>query len=497
MGRQRLVAPLDVEAVTEWQGEADIVVVGYGVAGACAALGGAAEGADVRVLERAHGPGGAAALSGGFVYLGGGTPLQKSCGFDDTPAAMFDFLMTAMGPGADAERVRLYCHESVEHYEWLVEQGVHFAPAFHPDPAHEPPVGRSLMYSGGENAWPYNGIATPAPRGHVANPPPEVAPSGEDGAERSGGYWLMQALGSRCEQAGVRFEYGVRTDQLVVDAEGRVRGVAGTVAGRPAYYRARRAVILAGGGFMYDDAMMDRFAPEMARRPGGVVEGNDGHCIRMAQSLGADLGRMDGCEVWSLAIAPELLAKGVLVNEFGQRFVTEDTYPGRVSQFIRYRADDRAWLLVDEDILMATELGPFSRHLRRNRPVAVAETAAELEEEVGFPEGTLEATLSLYNRHAAAGDDPVFHKDPRFVIPLRPPFGLLDLGGRSVGFTLGGLRTSLDAEVLHVAGHPVPGLYAAGRAASGIPVWGYASGTSLGDGSFFGRRAGRHAARSR
>jgi 3-oxo-5alpha-steroid 4-dehydrogenase len=64
------------------------------------------------------------------------------------------------------------------------------------------------------------------------------------------------------------------------------------------------------------------------------------------------------------------------------------------------------------------------------------------------------------------------------------------------GFTLGGLATTPNGEVLHVDGDVIPGLYAAGRASNGIPAWGYASGTSLGDSTFFGRRAGRYAAKA-
>ena len=60
-------------------------------------------------------------------------------------------------------------------------------------------------------------------------------------------------------------------------------------------------------------------------------------------------------------------------------------------------------------------------------------------------------------------------------------------------FTLGGLVTTIDGEVVGPGGDAIRGLYAAGRATSGIPSWGYASGTSLGDGTFFGRRAGRAA----
>lgn len=65
------------------------------------------------------------------------------------------------------------------------------------------------------------------------------------------------------------------------------------------------------------------------------------------------------------------------------------------------------------------------------------------------------------------------------------------------GFTIGGLAVSVDGEVQRADGSVVPGLYAAGACASNLAQdgKGYASGTQLGEGSFFGRRAGAHAAR--
>jgi 3-oxo-5alpha-steroid 4-dehydrogenase len=61
-------------------------------------------------------------------------------------------------------------------------------------------------------------------------------------------------------------------------------------------------------------------------------------------------------------------------------------------------------------------------------------------------------------------------------------------------FTLGGLHTDPGGQVLDVQGQPIRGLYSAGRASSGLAVYGYCSGISLGDGSFFGRLAGQTAA---
>jgi 3-oxo-5alpha-steroid 4-dehydrogenase len=150
-----------------------------------------------------------------------------------------------------------------------------------------------------------------------------------------------------------------------------------------------------------------------------------------------------------------------------------------------------------------------SRDLWGVRPAHAAETLPELEAELGIPEGALQATVEVYNRHAARGEDPLFHKSPRWLRPLEPPFAALDprLGfatGRdsagegtgAAGFTLGGLHTTVDGAVLDVSGAPIPGLFAAGRASAGIHGEGYISGTSLGDGTFFGRRAGRAVAQA-
>ena len=76
------LAPVQAEAVTAWADEADVVVVGFGAAGASAAYEAASAGAEVLVLDRAGAAGGAAAMSDGFVYLGGGTPEQQAAGYE-------------------------------------------------------------------------------------------------------------------------------------------------------------------------------------------------------------------------------------------------------------------------------------------------------------------------------------------------------------------------------------------------------------------------------
>jgi 3-oxo-5alpha-steroid 4-dehydrogenase len=481
------VIPVPASSITAWDHEADVVIAGYGVAGAAAAVEAARGGADVLVLERTGSWGGAASMAGGFIYLGGGTPIQKACGFDDSVDNMTAFLNAAMGPGADESRIADYSRGSVEHFDWLVGCGVPFKAEFFGEPGWEPMGDQGLMYSGGENSYPFNTIATPAPRGHI----PQMANKKQ--GEASAGYMLMKPLVETATAAGAHALYDVRVLCLIVETDGRVVGLRARQYGGDINIRARRGVVLATGSFAYNDAMVGQYAPRIAGRPAASIEQHDGHAIRMAQAIGADLAHMDATEV-AIFIDPQQLVRGILVNERGQRYVPEDTYPGRVGQLTLYHQNNTAYLIIDGDAQEAA-MASLSPQLMMRPPTWVCETVAELEAEMKLAPGSLQATVAAYNDGAARGADPLLHKKPEWIKPIGSPVGAIDLRESTGGFTLGGLQTTLDSEVLHVSGQPIPGLYAAGRSTAGLAAWGYASGVSLGDGSFYGRRAGGRAAK--
>ncbi|BDT91928.1 hypothetical protein IFM12275_19040 [Nocardia sputorum] len=483
------IRPLRASRVETWDHRADVVVAGYGIAGVCAAIEAARAGADVLVLERTGGWGGAAALAGGFIYLGGGTPLQQALGFEDTPENMETFLLAALGPGVDKAKIADYCRGSVEHFTWLVSCGVPFREAFWGEPGWEPPHDEGLMYSGGENAAPFNAIAKPAPRGHV----PQMADKRT--GEKGGGYMLMKPLADTAQALGVRAEYDMRIARLIVDDDDRVVGVLARRYGKPVAIRAERGVVLATGSFAYHKEMIEGYAPRLIGRPAAAIEEHDGIGIRLAQALGAELAHMDATEVAFFG-DPQLLARGILVNGRGQRYVTEDTYPGRIGQATLIQQDNQAYLVIDEASYEEALTTETSTPFFRQPPTWAAETIAELEAEMGLPGQALQATVECYNLHAANGEDPLLGKKPEWVRPLRGPVAAFDMRGFTAGFTLGGLRTDLDSRVLHVSGEPIPGLFAAGRCTSGLCAGGYVSGASLGDGSFYGRRAGIAAAKN-
>ena len=472
------VAPRRASDVAAWDEQADVVVVGFGAGGASAAYEAATAGADTIVLERAGAAGGAAAMSDGFIYLGGGTPEQREAGFDDSVENMRTFLAAVCGPSPDLDKVDAYCARSLEHREWLLARGVRFLGTVVPEANGTSPIdGEGLMFTGGENAYPFDEIATPAPRGHVVQ------------GGRPGGAVLMKLLSEAALAAGARALYDTRALRLVVDDD-RVVGLIASRYGEELAVRARTGVVLTAGGFINSPEMIEQYAPAVhatALRLG--TDGDDGHGIRMAEAVGARLKRMDAIECALPFNAPRSLVHGILVNRYGQRFINEDTYMGRAGQSALVHQGGEAYLIVDEEHYAPNWL---------NIPATwVCETPAELETEIGLPTGSLVSTLAYFNEHAARGADPLFHKRPPVLTPLKPPLAAFDLRASTfiyAPFTLGGLHTRVDGAVLDLDGEPIPGLFAAGRTTSGVAAQGYCSGLSLGDSTLFGRLAGLSAA---
>ena len=118
--------PLQADQVSAWDGAADVLIVGFGGAGACAAIEAADSGASVIIFDAASGAGGSTALSSAELYLGGGTSVQQAVGYDDTVDATFGYLMAANSPQADPEKVRAYAEGGADHLEWLKSLGVPF-----------------------------------------------------------------------------------------------------------------------------------------------------------------------------------------------------------------------------------------------------------------------------------------------------------------------------------------------------------------------------------
>ncbi|ANI79798.1 FAD-dependent oxidoreductase [Sphingobium sp. EP60837] len=478
--------PYPAAKVQQWDFETDVAVIGFGATGACAAIEAAQGGARVMLFERGSGSGGASALSGGEIYIGGGggTDAQRAGGFKDSTEDLAAYLKAAGGPCADEAKCDLYAQESLNHYAWLKEQGIPYRGNFLPGKHIEPTDDSTLIWSGSEAAWPFCNIAKPAPRGHV------IAHMGW-----GGGRPLIDILEARARSLGVEVTTDARAVALVQNEDRRVVGVVVRIDNVNRFVRAARGVVLATGGFAFNEAMRRRYCPETFKISSPIGDQDDGVGIELGVGAGGDAIHMEQFFTTCPWTMPEPQAHGVFVNQAGQRFINEDCYHGRVSRVAVDQMGDQVYLLLD------------IAHFDEPLPMAAmtiagtGETWEEVEAELEMAPGTLSATMTFYNAHAREGRDPLFHKLPPILKPLEHgPFVALELNFATSYFsffTLGGLRTSTDGEVLDRAGAPVAGLFAAGRCTSGLPAWGhgYSSGLSLADCTFFGRQAGRNAAK--
>ena len=523
----------------DWDLEADVVVVGFGAAGACAALEAAAAGADVLVVDRFEG-GGATALSGGVVYAGGGTPQQRAAGVRDSPEAMLDYLSTEVGDVVSPATLREFCAGSRKMLAWLEGHGVPFEGSLCPDKTSYPTNRHYLYYSGSELSA--RDTARPAPRGHRTR-----------GRGTSGGL-LYARLAGAVRASGCRVMGQTTATSLVVSEYdgGPVTGVVfetlGTAPawvrfahrwlhrwsvkpylyapklgrvlhrpvvrlekryGRPLRVRARRGVVLAAGGFAASRTMMRQHAPAGRGGLPLATPGDDGSGIRLGTLRGAAAAHLDRISVWRFLSPPAALLGGVLVDQAGARVCDESRYGAAIGDAIVTGHGGRAWLLADRDTVALAwrQLRGSTLWFQRLQAGYLltagrvrAGTLEGVAARAGVDPAGLKTTVAAYNKAAEA--DPA-GKPAELVRPqVRPPFSLIDCSVRprlaypAPVLTLGGLVVAEDTgQVRRPDGTGMPGLYAAGRTAVGLCSRSYVSGLSLADCVFSGRRAGRSAAR--
>jgi len=311
----------------------------------------------------------------------------------------------------------------------------------------------------------------------------------------NGGPLLTRILLEQVEKRDVDVHYDSRALNLIVDQHGPQQQVVGLMVRQDMEeraFRARKGIVLCAGGFIMNETMVQAYCPQFLDNKTPIGNPNDtGSGIQMGLSVG---GRAINMHEGFLSLPfypPATLTYGIFVNGQGQRFVNEDAYHGRIGSF-----------LVDQTfpvylVLNVEDYGNYETESWLQAPVAATgESLDELVSELKLPPGQLELTLARYNQDVGAGTDSLFHKDAAWLKPIEAPYVALDCtpgaGAFFPCFTLGGLDTTVEGAVHSVAGDTIPGLYAAGRTACGVPRRGdgYASGSSVGDATFSGRLAG-------
>jgi len=508
----------------------DVVVIGFGAAGACAAIEAADAGASVLVLDRFSG-GGASALSGGIVYAGGGTAQQRAAGVDDSVDAMYDYLRVEVGDVVSEKTLRRFCEQSADMVGWLERNGVPFEGSLCPYKTSYPNNDYYLYYSGSETSADFRDLAKPAARGHRVK------------GRGTSGKLLFARLAKAVRERGVEVLPGTQATELVTGPDGvtgvrvrtlrdapgwvrRTHRMLAKYAAKPGIYvpavrkalhrraerlerryaceqeiHARQGVIITAGGFIANREMMREHAPAYR---GGLPLGtaaDDGSGIRLGVRAGGATANMGKVTAWRFITPPRAFVGGLLVDTAGQRIIDESRYGAAVGEALITRHGGKGWLLVDNDIV--AEVKRTARKealwfqwlqsiymLRQGR--VTGRSLAEVARRAGVDADGLAATVEAYHM-----DDPM-GKPAEYARQLRtPPFSLLDVSVKpSLGFpcpmlTLGGLVVDeRTGQVTSDEGRPIPGLYAAGRSAAGICSNSYVSGLSLADCVFSGRRAG-------
>lgn len=523
----------------QWDDAADVVVVGYGGGGICAALELVENGASVIAIDRFNG-GGATAFSGGVVYAGG-TDIQRQNGIEDDADNMERYLRLEVGDIVTPETLQRFCRESAGNLEWLQAHGVKFGTKLYTGKTTYPPEGYYLQYSGNEKVEEYCRDARPAPRGH------RTLGRGFTGRN------LYRALRETADRSDIRKMLHTIVRSLVLDKEGRVIGVAvaelpkelhaehqkfydkypptspfkeekAEIAGKAArameeehghlrYIRAKTGVVLATGGFVFNLEMLDEYAPVLSKHYKSMMRlgtlGDDGTAVRLGTAAGGDTAGMHAMFVGRVQSPPAALLDGILVNQAGERFANEAVYVGTLGRAIAAQPEGKAWLIMTaKDVRKAIRqiaTGGLDAFMRFGAPALLnlylggtkrARDLDVLAQKCGIRPDRLRQTVRRYEELVREKKDTDFFKlkDHLKTLGSGPYVAMnVSLANRYsfITFhTLGGLAVDqASGAVRRSDGTTIAGLYAAGRAAGSIPSHTYISGLSLADCVFSGRRA--------
>ncbi len=470
--------------------DADVIVIGSGIAGLSAALEANAHAANVLIIETASVAGGHAVKAGGFALVG--TPLQERKGLKDTPNLAFDGLMT-WGEDPDPDWVRLFVENSrSEIHDWLGGFGIRF----------------TILLDTPEDT---------VPRFHFAG-----------GAAVN---VIVPMLREAVTRDNLEFIMNAEAVDLAMNETGRYNvRIRNTRSGVQRNYTAP-AVIIATGGFQSNlDLVRQNFHPrdsEHGAAPERLLIGSGqyatGTGIRLGQAAGAQLIRMDRQVTFINGLPdPHDPQRGlhvenpaaIKINAKGNRFVNESAHSKTIESAVM-RLDRRMhWLVFDDKgrkklrIRGAVWLNRdtiVSEILDNPDSVHQANTITELATAAGLNADSLQATIDRYNRLVADGEDldfarfgPLSGQTGSAVQPVTsPPFyavRLLPMTRKSMG----GLAIDMNTQVIGPGNQPIEGLFAAGEVTgvAGINGSHGGSGTFLAPSVLTGRIAGRNSAAS-
>ena len=473
--------------------ETDVLIIGYGGAGAAAAITAHDRGADVILLEKM-------AEGGGNNRVSNTSWFAPPAGTESQAIEHIDALCFGR---TDRAVIEAYVEAASKNKAWIESLGAtsrvtHLLNVRYPQVTHP--------------SWP-NFPGAAAMVNHTV--PPEL-----DGERVGQRFWRL--LSGHVEKRGIRTILGAPAQDLITNDRGEVVGAVAEKDGRKISIKARRAVILSCGGFEFNEEMKEQYLSVMPF-DGIGSPGNTGDGITMAQKVGAALWHM-GVAVGGFGIKPKDATSSfgisypapgfIYVNKYGKRFTNETGWeihfawqalcffdpkrPGFPTMPIYGICDAET---LRKGALTWSGAGYGVEHKwSADNSVEVAKgwikqgkTVGELAKQISMDEAALEKTLGRYNDYCKTGLDPDFHRARETLQPLATaPYYAVEIWPRMVN-TMGGPRRDAKARVINTKGEPIARLYSAGELGS---LWGhlYCGGGNVGEAIAVGRIAGEQAA---
>jgi len=458
--------------------DADVVVVGAGIAGLSAALSAAEGGAETALLEKT-----ATVQARGHDNAFIGSRLQEKLGIEIDKDEIILNLMKYGSNKPDQRLIRMWAEGSGKTADWLMDMtdaaGIEVIMKQYPPPP---------AFNNAKEYYPQYQVTH-----HYRNELP-----------------VAKCLMDNALKKGVAAYFRTRAKQMLRKRKGRVTGViAQNAAGEYLQFNAAKAVILCTGDYGNNAEMMAKYCPQASYlAPMIATSTGDGHM--MAIWIGAVLEPGPHTPMIHGPAGPLLSSAFLQVNLLGERFQNEDVPIQSNVNAVERQPGKVAWQVFDSKypeelprhgiglgkIIVATE------KIRQEvaKTALTADSIEELAAKMKLPVETLKATIKRYNRLARLKKDLDFGKRPDRLSPIdRPPY-YAGKSGYSLLTVLGGLNINRKLQPLDKDWKVIPGIYLAGNTMGGRFAGDYPTmcpGLSHGMAIHFGRIAGLNAVSQR